>query len=77
MLLDDDPREPMGRNPRHPLSWTAREHPSEVVAVGRRITAELMITSPVALCPGRTASCGWSMRNLDRPRRRIRLAPAD
>ncbi|MFI1074634.1 S1 RNA-binding domain-containing protein [Streptomyces puniciscabiei] len=41
VLLDDDPGEPTGRIPRHLVSWTAFEHPSEVVAVGRRITAEV------------------------------------
>ncbi|KUM96293.1 hypothetical protein AQI88_12895 [Streptomyces cellostaticus] len=41
-LDGDDPQAPTGRIARHLLSWAAFEHPSEMVAVGRRITAEVL-----------------------------------
>ncbi|MFI9806805.1 S1 RNA-binding domain-containing protein [Streptomyces sp. NPDC052301] len=40
-LEGDAPGEPTGRIPRHLLSWTAFEHPCEVVTVGQRVTAEV------------------------------------
>ncbi|MFJ4688575.1 S1 RNA-binding domain-containing protein [Streptomyces sp. NPDC088789] len=40
-LADDAPGKPTGRIPGHLLSWTPFGHPREVVAPGRRITAEV------------------------------------
>ncbi|MFF4016986.1 S1 RNA-binding domain-containing protein [Streptomyces sp. NPDC001843] len=41
-LDGDDPQVPTGRIPRHLLTWTVFEDPSDVVTVGQRITAEVL-----------------------------------
>ncbi|MFI5686156.1 S1 RNA-binding domain-containing protein [Streptomyces sp. NPDC051636] len=41
-LDGDGPQAPAGRIPRHELSWAHMEDPSEAVAPGQRITAEVM-----------------------------------
>ncbi|MFF4488289.1 S1 RNA-binding domain-containing protein [Streptomyces sp. NPDC001544] len=41
-LDGDDPQAPTGRIPLHLLSWRVFQDPSQVVAVGQRITAEVL-----------------------------------